>query len=114
MVSTLMTAVTGVVLAAASPAGWQNDYRSALAQSAVSQKPIAVLIGRGDAAGRVPAAAAAAFQANFVCLSVNVETADGQATATAFGLADGLVISDAGGKVQALRVAGPGAGGRLG
>ena len=104
--TSLMTAVTGFLLAATPSPAWQSDYRTVLSLSAEQHKPVAVLIGRGDVGKQVSAEAAVALRQNFVCLYVDVATPAGQELSAAFQLNEGLVISDKSGKAQALRHAG--------
>jgi len=104
--TSLMAAVTGFVMAATPSPAWQSDYRTVLSLSAELHKPVAVLIGRGDAGKQVPAEAALALRQHFVCLYVDVATPAGQELSAAFQLGEGLVISDKSGTAQALRHAG--------
>ncbi|MBX9628649.1 MAG: hypothetical protein K2X82_32930 [Gemmataceae bacterium] len=84
---------------------WRTDYRQAIVVAQTDSKPVAVFIGRGAPA--VPAEAAALLANKYVCLTVDTATPEGKELAGKFGMTDGLVISSAGGKVQALRHAGP-------
>jgi hypothetical protein len=90
----------------------ETDYGRALKQAADEKKPMAVLIGKGDGFAKLMADTGLSAEAKkllaekYVCVSVNVETATGKALAGEFRLADGLVISSAGGSYQALRQSG--------
>jgi hypothetical protein len=91
----------------------QTDYGHALKVAATEKKPMAVLIGKGDAFAKLmvdqnlTAEAKKLLSEKYVCVSVNTDTASGKSLAGQFGLADGgLVISSTGGTYQALRQAG--------
>jgi hypothetical protein len=106
-------ALTGSMAPAAKPEFQaQTDYGQALKQAAEQKKPMAVLIGKGDAFAKVmtdtglSAEAKKLLTEKYVCVSVNVETDAGKTLAGQFQLTDGLVISSAGGTYQALRQAG--------
>lgn len=108
MFTTTLAAVTltGLLSPAANLAPtWQADYGKALALAAEQQKPVAVVIASGNAglftltAGKT----ADVLRDRFVAVYVNTETADGKALAGQFQLAEGLVISNKGGSLQALR-----------
>lgn len=101
--SSILAAVSGLALSATPSPAWQSDYAAVLAQSAAANKPVAVLIGQGDAGKQLPAAAAQAFQSNFICLYADISTPAGRNVAATFRLSEGLVISDRSGKIQALR-----------
>jgi hypothetical protein len=87
----------------------QTDYGQALKRAADEKKPMAVLIGRGNAFARLgaetglPSESKKLLAEKFVCVSVNVDTDAGRELARQFQLTDGLVISSAGGSYQALR-----------
>ncbi len=100
--SSMLVAVAGFLVAAPS-SGWQPDYGSALSAAASKHRPVAVVIGSGDLAQAVPAEVASALKGSFECLYVNAASPEGVALATQFRMTQGLVISDADGKVQALR-----------
>lgn len=107
MISTqLLMLVGGLVTGSALTPTWESDYPTALAQAAQSHKPMAVLINAGEAGKAMPAQAAAALANNFVCVYADVSTSKGREVANSFQLAEGLVISDRDGHVQALRYAG--------
>jgi len=90
----------------------QTDYGQALKLAASEKKPMAVLIGKGDAFGKLltddglTAEAKKVLTEKYVCVSVNVETEAGKTLAGQFQLTDGLVISSAGGTHQAFRQVG--------
>ena len=111
--TSLATAAVAGLLASGSLAkepAWQTDYRQALAQATQQQKPVAVFIARGGAGyarlvseGGLGSDATRVLRNNYVCLYVDTATARGQALSGAFQIAEGLVISDKTGGVQALR-----------
>ena len=109
--TTFAAILLGSVLSAESVAipSWQSDYAQAMTTASTQQKPLAVFIGRGDAGysglvgGEIPTEAGKLLNKSFVCVYVDTDTTDGKSLANAFGLAKGLVISNKGGTVQALR-----------
>lgn len=112
MFSTTFAAVTlSAVLSTAAIATptWQADYATAVSAATTQRKPVAVFIGRGDAGyakvvgGEFPADARQLLAKNFVCVYIDTDTTAGQSLAGQFHLSKGLVISSAGGNVQALR-----------
>lgn len=114
MVATTLAAVafSGLLAPGASGAlpSWQTNYGTAMTAAVAQQKPMAVFIGRGDVGpaklltdGQLPAKAGEVLNASYVSVYVDTDTAAGKALAGQFGLAEGLVISNKGGKLQALR-----------
>ncbi len=91
----------------------KTDYSQAMRQASAEGKPMAVLIGHGNAFAKamgdatLPDATAKLLLEKFVCVTVDVDTASGKELARQFQLTDGLVISSAGGTHQALRQPGP-------
>jgi hypothetical protein len=116
MTTTIMAviALSGSLAPAAKPEFQpQTDYGHALKVAAAQKKPMAVLIGKGDAFAKLmsdkslTAEAKKLLREKYVCVSVNTDTKDGKELAGQFALADGgLVISSAGGTHQALRQSG--------
>lgn len=106
----MVASTFAVVLATLSPGAvtpdWRTDYRTAMLSAAADQKPLAVFLTHG-AVKDVPAEAAALLAKSYVCVTVDVDTAAGKELAGKFGVAKGLVISNKGGDVQALRHGGP-------
>ncbi len=90
----------------------QTDYARAMKLAADEKKPMAVLIGKGDTFAKLMTDAGLSEEAKkllaekYVCVSVDVTTEGGKSLAGQFQLTDGLVISSAGGNLQALRQAG--------
>lgn len=107
MVTTLAALVLGSSLTpgAAAPA-WRTDYRQAIVAAQAEHKPVAVFIGPG-AGKNVPAEAAALLAKSYVSLTVDTDTPAGKELAGKFGMTEGLVISNSGGDLQALRHGGP-------
>lgn len=116
MTTTIWTviALSGSLVSATKPEFQaQTDYGHALTVAATEKKPMAVLIGKGDAFAKLMADKSLTEEAKkllgekYVCVAVNTDTAAGKELAGQFGLADGgLVISSAGGTYQALRQSG--------
>jgi hypothetical protein len=117
MFSTSLTAfaVSGLVLSGsiATQPSWQSDYRTALSLAAEQHKPLAVFIGRGEAGysrlipeGGIDADTGKKLRQNYICLYVDANDPAGRELAGAFGMTQGLVISDKTGGVQALRYEG--------
>jgi len=109
----MFTALVSVAVAASSGAAphWQSDYRQALTLAAQQGKPMAVVLGRGEAGwdalvseATLSAAAPAAARDAYVWLYVDTATDRGRKLAADFR-ADGpaLILSDRGGNVQAFR-----------
>jgi hypothetical protein len=118
MVTTTLAAValSGFLAPGASNAlpTWQSDYGKAMTAAAAQQKPLVVVVGKGETGyakvvtdGQIPAEAAQLLAANFVCVYVDAETSEGKDLAGRLGVFQGLVISSKGGAVQALRHTGP-------
>ena len=88
---------------------WQTDYSQAMAKASAEQKPLAVFFARGEAGyakivgGQIPAEAGQVMTKSFVCVYVDTDTTAGQSLASAFSLPKGLIISNKGGELQALR-----------
>jgi len=114
MFSTTMAAMTmmGLVASGAFLPGptWVPDYGTALRQAAEQGKPVAVFIADGNdgfahvlKGGSLPADATKLLKDKYVSVFVDTTTAEGKATAKAFELQQGLVISNCGGVKQVLR-----------
>jgi hypothetical protein len=115
MTTTMLAAfaLAGAFAPAATPEpNVQTDYARALKVAAAEQKPVAVLIGAGDSFAKLmrdanlSAETKKALGDKFVCVSVDVNTPAGKELAAEFQMADGLVISTAGGAYQSVRHAG--------
>ncbi|MDB5310429.1 MAG: hypothetical protein JWO38_4631 [Gemmataceae bacterium] len=110
--TTFAAGVLSAVLSAGAVATptWQTDYSAAMATAADQKKPLAVFIARGESGytklvggGEIPAEAGQVLAKNYVCVYVDTDTAAGKSLAGQFDLSKGLVISNCGGNVQALR-----------
>jgi hypothetical protein len=95
----------------ASPS-WSTDYFAASKLSAAAKKPLAVVLGSGEAGydqldreGKLTTEAKGLLASKYVCVYVNTDTAEGQRLAKAFEMPNGLgiVISDRSGDLQAFR-----------
>ena len=115
MITTILAAValSGLLAPAAKPEFTaQTDYGQAMKLAADEKKPMAVLIGTGDGFAKLMSDAGLTAEAKkvlsekYVCVTVDVTTDGGKALAGQFQLTDGLVISSAGGNLQALRQSG--------
>lgn len=113
MISTLAVAVVAGFVASAAPVQptFSTDYRTALTVASEQHKPVAVFITAGGSQQLVSGQAIrpetlSALKASFVCVSVDTATEAGKKLAASFEMSEGLVISDAAGKSQALRHAG--------
>lgn len=116
MTTTILAVIAlsgSLVPAAKSDFQAQTDYGHALKVAATEKKPMAVLIGKGDAFTKLLADKGLTEEAKkllsekYVCVAVNTDTTAGKDLAGQFGLADGgLVISSTGGTYQALRQSG--------
>jgi hypothetical protein len=78
---------------------WQTDYWKGMALAAEQGKPMAVFIARGDngygrvvSDGAIPAEAGRLLRDSFVCVYVNVDTADGKSLAGQMAVTEGLVM----------------------
>ncbi|QEL20173.1 hypothetical protein [Limnoglobus roseus] len=87
---------------------WQTDYKAALTLSAKEHKPLAVFITKGAAKNldQLPDAAAKVLKTNYIAVTINSDDATGKELAVAFGMTEGVIISDATGAKQALRIEG--------
>lgn len=113
MTTTFMAviALAGSMVPAAKPEfEAQTDYGQAVKVAATEKKPMAVLIGKGDVFSKMMADSSLTAEAKkllkekYVCMTVNVETDAGKELAKQFQMTEGgLVISSAGGSLQALR-----------
>jgi len=110
----LASFVLSGALAAAKPEfSAHTDYGQAMQQAVTQQKPMAVLIGKGDQFAKLmadtgmPEETAKLLREKYVCMTVDVNTSEGAKLANQFQMQEGLVISSAGGSHQALRQGGP-------
>ncbi len=87
---------------------WQTDYKVALTLSVKEHKPLAVFITKGatNTLAQLPEAAAKVLNANYIAVTINSDDATGKKLAEAFEMTEGVVISDATGATQALRIEG--------
>jgi hypothetical protein len=91
---------------------WSTDYGMASKQSATALKPLAVVLGTGEAGydkldreGKLTTEANGLLASKYVCVYVNTDTPEGKSLAKAFEMPNGrgIVISDRTGDVQAFR-----------
>jgi hypothetical protein len=112
MYTSLTVALASLLVSATPDApSWQSDYKSARQAAERDQKPIAVFISRGDTGyeqlgqgGKLTTAAQSLLKDKYVCLYVNLDTADGKKLAQNLEMTEkGIVISSRGGSLQAFR-----------
>src|SRR6516162_7087789 len=110
--SFLMLALSVAPSADLATPAWSTDYFAASKVSAAAKKPLAVVLGSGEAGydqldrdGKLTAEAKGLLASKYVCVYVNTDTTEGQRLAKAFEMPNGLgiVISDRGGDLQAFR-----------
>jgi hypothetical protein len=110
--SILMLALSVTPSADLTSLSWSTDYGTASRQSVAAKKPLAVVLGTGEAGwekldreGRLTTEAKGLLADKYVCVYVNTETPSGQRLAKAFEMPNGrgIVISDRTGDVQAFR-----------
>jgi hypothetical protein len=110
--SILMLALSVTPSADLTSPSWFTDYATASRQSMAAKKPLAVILGTGEAGwekldreGRLTTEAKGLLADKYVCVYVNTETPSGQRLAKAFEMPNGrgIVISDRTGDVQAFR-----------
>ncbi len=104
-------ALSGLLAGAnAGQPAWTTDYRQALGAASEFRKPIAVFITKGSQSqltnGNELGEAAKLLKDGYVALHIDTTTEKGRALAKSFDLAEGLIISDKTGGLQALRHAG--------
>jgi hypothetical protein len=112
--SITLVAALATCLSAASPSAiptWHNDYGEARTIGQNEKKPLAVVIGSGQAGyaklcqdGELNADAKRLLLSHYVCLYVDVGTPEGVKLAKALAVASGkgLVLSDRTGNLQAF------------
>ncbi len=112
MFTTSMTAAVIAGLFAsgslASQPDWTESYGKAMVQAGEKQRPVAVFLSAGELTkltnGKVLASdALKSLKSNFIPVKVDTTTEEGKQLATAFGMTQGVVISDRSGKLVALR-----------
>jgi hypothetical protein len=109
--TSLTTAVIAGLFASGSIAGlpeWTESYGKAVALAGEKRKPVAVFLAPGELVkltnGKgLPADTLKSLQSNYIAVQIDTTTADGKKLADAFGLAQGVVLSDRTGKQMALK-----------
>jgi len=110
--SILLLALSAAPAADLTTPSWSTDYFSASKQSATAKKPLAVVLGTGEAGwekldrdGKLTDEAKGLLASKYVCVYLNTDTPEGKRFAKAFEMPDGrgIVISDRAGDVQAFR-----------
>ena len=112
--SVMFFALTGLLapgLTAGGPA-WLSDYQAARQLGRMAHKPVAVVIGTGQAGwqklsrdGRLSKEVERFLAGKYVCVYIDAREKIGRRLATAFDMPDGpgLVLSDRSGDLQAFR-----------
>lgn len=87
---------------------WTESYGKALSKSGEQQLPVAVFIAPGGLAkltdgSDLGAETLKTLKASYVSVNVDTTTEEGKKLATAFGISEGVVLSDRTGKTIALK-----------
>lgn len=109
--TSLSAAVIAGLFASGSLAGspeWTESYGKAMAQVGEKRKPVAVFLSAGDLTkltnGKgMGADALKSLKSDYIAVRVDTTTEDGKKMAEAFGLTEGVVLSDRSGKQMALK-----------
>jgi hypothetical protein len=109
--TSLTTAVIAGLFASGSIAGlpeWTESYGKAVALAGEKRKPVAVFLAPGELVkltnGKgLPADTLKSLQSNYIAVQIDTTTADGKKLSDAFGLTQGVVLSDRSGKQMALK-----------
>jgi hypothetical protein len=109
--TSLTTAVIAGLFACGSITGlpeWSESYGRAMALAGEKRKPVAVFLAPGELVkltnGKgLPAETLTSLRANYIAVQIDTTTADGKKLAEAFGIPQGVVLSDRSGKQMALK-----------
>lgn len=102
-------AVVGVLTAGNVPTQptWATNYGSALTLAAEQHKPVAVFITNGGmnhlTKGELGTDASKTLSTHYIAVQIDATTEGGKKMADAFGISEGVVISDRTGELMALR-----------
>lgn len=115
MFTTSMTAALVAGLLASGSLGlpeWTDSYGKAMAQAGEKHKPMAVFLTTGDLNGvtngkGLGADVLKSLKADYIAVKIDTTTEDGKTVAAAFGISQGVVLSDRTGKTMALKHEGP-------
>lgn len=109
--TSLAAAAVAGVLASSSLSGqpnWAPGYAKALALSVEHRKPVAVFLTTGDLTkltkgGGIGTESVKTLRSDYIAVQIDTTTADGKKMAEAFGMTEGVVISDRTGGSMALK-----------
>jgi hypothetical protein len=110
--SIVLVALAGATAPAAVPESleFKSDYVTARKLGSRERKPLAVFIGSGPKGweqrtkeGQLSQDAQDLLKAHYVCVYLDTSSEDGKRLSRDFGMAEGLVLSDAAGENQAFR-----------
>ncbi len=109
--TSLTAAVVAGLLASGSVVGlpeWTDSYGKALAQAGEKNKPVAVFLAAGDMktltnGQALGTATLKSLKSDYIAVRIDTTTADGKKVAEAFGISQGVVLSDRSGKQMALK-----------
>jgi hypothetical protein len=115
MFTTSMTAAVVAGLLASGSLGlpeWTDSYGKAMALAGEKRKPVAVFLTAGDlntlTSGKgLGEDALKSLKSDYIAVKVDTTTEDGKKVAQAFGISQGVVLSDRTGKQMALKHEGP-------
>jgi hypothetical protein len=107
-------ALAGALSTGANPSpSLQTNYPQALSLAASEHKPLAVFLGQNTsqikeilANGTIPAEAVKLLRDSYVCVALDSTSGAGKDLADRVKMTEGLIISNSGGSIQALRASG--------
>jgi len=112
--STFSTMALAGLLATGAVGGspdWAASYSTALTLADEHKKPVAIFLSRGElkelTKGELSSDVKKSLKTNFIAMKIDTTTDEGKGIAAAFGIAEGLIISDKSGKLMSLRHEGP-------
>ena len=109
--TSLSAALLAGLFASGSLAGspeWSESYGKAMAQIGEKRKPVAVFLAAGELStltnGKgLGTDALKSLKSNYIAVRIDTTTEDGKKMAEAFGLTEGVVLSDRSGQQMALK-----------
>ncbi len=109
--TSLMATMVAGLFASGSIVGlpdWADSYGKAMAQAGEKNKPVAVFLAVGDlntlTNGKgLGSDALKSLKADYIAVRIDTTTADGQRMVAAFGITQGVILSDRSGKQMALK-----------
>ncbi len=87
---------------------WTDSYGNAMAQAGEKNKPVAVFLAVGDMTTLLNGKALGSdamksLKTDYIAVRIDTTTADGKKMAAAFGMTQGVILSDRSGKQMALK-----------